>query len=113
MTSTTLSNREDLENRIDTAGWGLFFVMSGLMLLLPGLPDGTWIAGVGALFLALSLVRAILSLPVSGFGLAVGAVLVVWGGATMANISAPWFALLLVVCGLALVSGELTRHIRQ
>ncbi len=106
MTSTTYSNRTDLGNRVDAFGWGLFFLMSGAMLLVPGLPDGSWLAGVGVLFLALSAARSVMGLPVSGFGLFVGGVLLVWGAGIMAGIAVPWFSLLLVACGLAIVAGQ-------
>ena len=37
------------------------------------------------------------------------AVALVWGAGTIAGIAVPWFSLLLVLCGLALISGELFR----
>jgi hypothetical protein len=36
-------------------------------------------------------------------------VALVWGAGTIAGIAVPWFSLLLVLCGLALISGELFR----
>ncbi len=110
MTSTTSSDSGSLESRVDAFGWGIFFVMSGAMLLVPGLPDGSWLAGVGVLFLGLSAARAMLGLQVSGFGLAVGAILLIWGAGAMADVAVPWFSVLLVVCGLALVMGQLFRR---
>jgi len=103
---------QGLESLLDTVGWGLFFIMSGVVLLVPGLPDGSWLVGLGALFLGLSAVRFATGLPVSRFAVAVGIVAVAVGAATIAGLAVPWFSLLLILCGLAIVAGELTRRLR-
>ncbi len=110
MTSTMESVRKDLESRLDSAGWGVFFVMSGAMLLVPGLPDGSWVAGIGAILLSLSAVRFALGLPVSTFGVICGIVAVAAGAGAIAGVAVPWFALLLVLCGGSLVFGEMLRR---
>jgi hypothetical protein len=112
MTSTTYPIRKQLDARVDGAGWGLFFVMSGAMLLAPGLPDGTWLTGVGVLLIGLSALRAMLGLPVSTFGVIVAGVVVATGVGVIAGVAVPWFALLLVLCGVALVIGETIRRYR-
>lgn len=103
---------QGLDSQLDTAGWGLFFIMSGVVLLLPGLPEGSWLVGVGAIFLGLSAVRFSTGLPVSRFAVAVGIVAVAVGAGTIAGLAVPWFSLLLILCGLAIVAGELTRRLR-
>ncbi len=107
MVSTMHSIQKDLDSRIDAIGWGAFFVMSGAMLLAPGLPDGTWLAGVGILLLALGAARLALGLPVSTFGAIIATVLVASGAGTMAGVVVPWFSMLLILCGLALVVGDI------
>jgi hypothetical protein len=113
MTSTAGETRKDLDSRLDTVGWGLFFLMSGGVLLVPGLPDGSWLVGLGAIFLGFSAVRFATGLPVSGFAVVVGIVAVAVGAGTMAGVAVPWFSLLLILCGLAIVIGEITRRPRQ
>ncbi len=100
------SFQKDLESRIDAIGWGILFVMSGAMLLTPGLPDGSWITGVGVILVAFSAIRYALSLPVSAFALICGIVAIVGGAGAVAGVAVPWFALMLVLCGLALVAGD-------
>jgi hypothetical protein len=112
MTSTMRSVQEDLESRIDSAGWGLFFLMTGVMLLVPGLPAGSWLIGVGILLIGLSVLRAMLRLPVSPFGVMMALVLVATGLGEAAGVAVPWFALMLVLCGMALVIGQLVRRPR-
>jgi hypothetical protein len=113
MDQTIDTTRENLDSRLDTVGWGLFCLMSGVVLLLPGLPEGSWLVGVGAIFLGLSAVRFSTGLPVSRFGVAVGIVAVAVGAGAIAGLAVPWFSLLLILCGLALVAGELTRRLRR
>ncbi len=66
MDQTMDTTHQGLESRLDTASWGLFLLMSGVAMLLPGLPDGSWLIGVGAILLGLSDVRFWAGLPVSG-----------------------------------------------
>jgi hypothetical protein len=113
MISTMDPTHKDLDGTLDTIGWGLLFVMSGGMLLVPGLPDGTWLAGLGALIIGLAVVRSMLRLPVSRFGLAVAAALVAIGVTTIAGLAVPWFALLLVGCGFALVANAVVARSRD
>jgi hypothetical protein len=113
MTSTMDTLHEDLDSRLDTIGWGFFFVMSGVVLLVPGLPDGSWLAGVGAILVGFSAVRLVLGLPVSGFATILGIVLFASGAGTMAGLAVPWFSLLLVLCGVALVVDEVVRRKRH
>ncbi len=112
MNTTMDKTSRDLDGQIDAIGWGLFFLMSGVVLLVPGLPDGSWLTGLGALFLGLSVVRRWIGLPVSGFGVVVGIVAIAAGASTIAGVSLPLFALLLVGCGLVLVIRELTPRLR-
>ncbi len=109
----TYETQKDLEGRIDAAGWGLFFLMSGVMLLVPGLPDGSWLVGVGALFLGLGAVRFSMGLPVSAFGIVVGVVAIAAGAGAMASVAVPWFAVLLIACGIAIVGGQFARQTRM
>ena len=101
-----------LDSVLDTVGWGLFFIMSGVVLLVPGLPGGSWLVGVGALFLGLSAVRFATGLPVSGFAVVVGIVAVAAGAGAVVGLEVPWFALLLILGGLALVANDLLRRPR-
>lgn len=112
MDQTIDTTRQSLDSRLDTLGWGLFFVMSGVVLLLPQLPEGSWLIGVGAIFLGFSAVRFSTGLPVSRFAVVAGIVAVAVGAGTIAGLAVPWFAVLLIACGLALVTNELIRRLR-
>ncbi len=104
---------EDVDKRLDAIGWGLFFLVSGVALLLPGLPDGSWLLGVAAILLGLSAVRQLMNLPVNGFAVILGIVAAAAGAGAYAGVAVPWFALLLVLCGVALVGTEVLRMPRR
>ncbi len=110
MTSLANPISHELESRIDAVGWGLFFLVSGTVLLAPGLPDGTWLLAVGAILVGLSAVRWMHALPVSGFAVVLGLVAVACGAGAMTGIAVPGFSLLMILCGLALVLGQVARR---
>ncbi len=110
MTSLTNGFAHELEGRIDAIGWGLFFIVSGAVALLPGLPEGTWLASTGVILVGISAVRAALRLSVSWFAVVLGSVLIASGAGEFAGVDVPGFALFLVLCGIALVAGELIRR---
>ena len=95
MTLATDALRHELDRRLDAAGWGLFFLMSGALLLIPGVPDGTWLAGVGAILLGFSAVRWMTGLTMSWFAVIFGVVALASGAGAIVGVSVPVFALLL------------------
>ncbi len=105
--------RKDLDSRLDIAGWGLFCLLSGIVLLVPELPDGTWLTGTGAIVVAFAALRANLGLPVSRFWTILGAGFAALGIATLAGVALPWFAALMIVCGLGLMAEVLVGSSRQ
>jgi hypothetical protein len=108
MTSTT-GARVNFGSRLDSIGWGILFLMSGVLLLLPGVPDGSWLAGVGAILLGLNAVRSLSGLPVDWFAVILGIIALACGAGMIAGVAVPGFALFMVLCGLALVAGQVVR----
>src|SRR5512140_548972 len=53
-----------VEARLDTVGWGVLFVVTGGVLLIPGLPAGSWLIAVGVVLVGVSLARVAARLPV-------------------------------------------------
>ncbi|NIM93418.1 MAG: hypothetical protein GTO18_06880 [Anaerolineales bacterium] len=71
----------ELNLRLEVIGWGLFFIMIGVLWFLPeGLvPEGTWLAGVGLILLSQNLARYLFGIKVSTFFTIVGAITLVSG----------------------------------
>jgi hypothetical protein len=104
-----MATTTDLAHRLDVLGWGIFFVMTGTLLLIPGLPEGTWLIGLGVLLLGLAGARVALGLAFEWFGVILGASSLLAGFGTFAGLDIPVFALFLVACGLVLVAGVLSK----
>jgi hypothetical protein len=97
-------------SRIEAIGWGLLLLMTGILFLVPGLPDGTWLVGLGVLMLGLNATRIYVGLRPDRFGVILGIAAVLAGFAIMAGIDVPVFALLLILCGLAIIAGQITQE---
>ncbi len=105
---TGMATTTNLDHRLDVLGWGVFFLMTGVLLLIPGLPEGTWLVGLGVLLLGLAGARVALGLAFEWFGVILGAGALLAGFGTIAGLDIPVFALFLVACGLALIAGVLS-----
>jgi hypothetical protein len=101
--------RHDISSRIDAIGWGLLFLMTGFLFLVPGVPDGTWLVGLGLLMLGGNATRLYIGLPLDRFGVIIGAGALMAGFGALAGMEIPVFELGLIACGLAIIAGQLGR----
>jgi len=74
----TMENRRILPKKVDTAGWGIFFIWIGIAWLAK-VDWGVGLFGVGIIMLGGQAVRRYSGLPVEAPGLVVGIFLVVGG----------------------------------
>ena len=67
-----------LDKHLEEAGWGLFFLLTGGALLLPGtrIPFAIWLTGVGSILLGLSAVGYWKGLRPTTFTLGLGVIAV-------------------------------------
>jgi hypothetical protein len=108
-TDSSIPDNDNLAHRLDVLGWGAFFLMTGVLMLFPSLPEGTWLIGLGVLLLGLAAVRVGLGLGFEWFGVILGIGALVAGFGTIAGVYIPVFALFLVACGLALIAGVVSK----
>lgn len=73
-----ITNGRTLDKKLDTAGWGLFFIWLGIALLAD-VGWGVGLLGVGIITLGMQAVRAHFGLPIEGFWLVVGILFAVGG----------------------------------
>jgi hypothetical protein len=106
---TGMASATSLDHRLDVLGWGIFFLMTGMLMLIPGLPEGSWLVGLGVLLLGLAGARLTLGLRFEWFGVILGAGALIAGFGTIAGLDIPVFALFLVACGLALITAVLSK----
>ena len=112
MTELERARRAELDRRVDLLGWGVLFVVLGVVGLAPDLPADAWLIAAGLVFIGVSVVRAGLRLHVSGFTTVVGVVALTAGVASVAGLDTAVWPVVLIVLGLALVAGAVLRMLR-
>ena len=98
-----------LGDRVDTLGWGLLFVVVGVVSLVPSMPDGSWLIAAGLVILIVSAARAWLGVPIRGAALVVGLVALSAGVFTVLGLEGAIGPFVLVVLGLSVIVGSLVR----
>lgn len=93
----------DTAKRLDQIGWGIFLVMIGTIWLVPGVPQGTWLIGTGALLLLLNAIRFRLGIQWSGVSIALGVFALAAGLGDLTGIKLPLFPICLVIVGASLI----------
>jgi hypothetical protein len=96
--------------RLDAMGWGSLFLMTGIVMLIPALPDGSWLVGLGLILIAVNAARAAYGLGADWLWLIVGGGALIAGIGAILGLDLPVFALVLIACGLAVIAGSLTRR---
>ena len=110
MTAVTRQSNRELRGRLDTIGWGLIFLVSGVLLLVPDAPDGSWLAAVGAILLAVSATKWMLGAGANWLTVILGSVGLVTGLGEMAGYDVPGLALVLILVGAVLVGAQIIRR---
>lgn len=87
--------------RLEAIGWGLFLVMLGGYLLVPGdqFPKGWWSIGVGAIMLGLNVARYFFEIKMSGFTTVLGIISIISGVLQLAGMDMLEGAIFLIILG--------------
>jgi hypothetical protein len=90
-----------LNKRLEAIGWGLFLVMLGGFILVPGdqFPKGWWSIGVGVIMLGLNVARYFNQIRMSGFTTFLGLVAIISGILEFAGLDTLGGALFLIILG--------------
>ena len=99
------SEKAILNKRLETIGWGLFFIMLGGFAFVPYelVPKGLWSIGVGVIMLGLNITRYFNKIKMSGFTTFLGVISLLSGVTQlmgMHNLDAP---ILLIIIGAYLI----------
>jgi hypothetical protein len=105
-------HKRDLENRLDNVGWGLLFLLFGVLALPNGTAEYLSAAGVGAAMLGLNLVRVVVAVPVRWFSIILGTAFLVGGSGALAGMHMDVFVVFFVVAGLVTIAGALIQPAR-
>lgn len=108
-----MENKQILDRRLESIGWGAFFVWWGVTELFPSLPQGIGAIGIGLILLGLNAVRSRNGIPTSGFTTTLGILAFVLGGLQLIQLALdlpfelPIFGILLIVLGMIILGREL------
>ena len=94
-----------LDRRLSDIGWGLLFMLTGLVWMVPAeqVPQGTWLFGVAAILIGVNVVRRLNHVPMSGFSLVLGVLALFAALGQLWSVNLPLLAICLFVIGASLV----------
>ena len=98
--------KSGVARRLDTVGWGLFFIWVGIVNLAD-LGWGIGLLGVGVLALAEQAIRLRYGINVDVFWVVVGLLLVIGGGWEISETSLSFVGVILVVAGIVFIVSAL------
>lgn len=95
------ADKAALNKRLEAFGWGLFLVMLGGFMLVPGdqIPKGWWSIGVGLIMLGLNVARYFNQIRMSGFTTVLGILAIISGILELAGMDSLGGSLLLIILG--------------
>ncbi len=97
--------KQSLNKRLETIGWGLFLIMIGGLALVPNdhVPAGAWLIGTGLIFLGLNAARMIAGLRASSFTIVLGILALLSGLGDFFRLELPLFPILLILIGASII----------
>ena len=95
--------RDVLDHQLESVGWALFLIMIGGLMLLPGVPGGTWLIGTGLIMLGVNVARQMNGIRMSTFTIVLGIAALMLGIAQIAGTGLPVFPLLLILIGASIL----------
>ena len=90
-----------LNKRLEAIGWGLFLVMLGGFILIPGdqFPKGWWSIGIGVIMLGLNVARYFNKIRMSGFTTFLGILSIISGVLQLSGMDMLEGAIFLIILG--------------
>jgi hypothetical protein len=91
-----------LGKKLDSVGWGLFFIWIGIAFLADfGFPAG--LLGVGTITLGMQAVRLYFNLKLEGFWIIVGLLFIIGGISELVNIEIQIVPILIIIAGIVIL----------
>jgi hypothetical protein len=106
---STSSVNAGINKQLNDIGWGLLFLLTGIVWLVPGerVPEGTWLFGVATILLGLNVFRFVKHMKVDGFSVVLGLAALVAGLTPNWLSSLPLIAICFIVIGATLIAKPL------
>jgi hypothetical protein len=102
----------NLNKRLSDIGWGLLFLLTGVIWLVPGerVPEGTWLFGVAAILLGINVFRYLKHIKVEGFSLVLGFAALFAALIPSWLSGLPLFAICFILIGVSLIAKPLLKR---
>jgi hypothetical protein len=102
----------NLNKRLSDIGWGLLFLLTGIIWLFPGerVPEGTWLFGVAGILLGINVFRYLKQIKVDGFSLVLGFASLVAALTPTWLSGLPLFAICFILIGVSLIAKPLLKR---
>jgi len=94
-TKNLRAQKQAMDKRLESIGWALFFVMSGILLLMPEelVPGGAWLIGTGLIILSFTGI----------FWFVMGILFLSFGLAEYFSLDLPILQILLILFGISII----------
>ena len=102
-------HERELEDRLDSVGWGLLFLLFGALALPNGTAEYASAAATGAAMLGLNVARFILDVPVRWFSIILGTVMAVAGSGALFGVKMDVFVLFFVLAGVVTIVAAIVK----
>jgi hypothetical protein len=97
------SGKRLLDRQLEGISWALFLIMIGGLWLIPNVPGGLWLIGVGLIMLGLNVARYLKGIRVHAFSSVLGALALLLGVAELLGLGLPVLPILLIVIGASII----------
>ena len=110
-----MNTTQTMNRNFEAIAWGALFIWWGITALVPSLPNGTTITGIGLILIGVNVARRLSGIPISGFSTTLGILALVWGILELAGVllslpfELPVFAILLIVLGVIVLGQALKK----
>jgi len=104
-TNNSRAQKQAMDKRLESIGWALFFVMSGILWIMPEelVPEGAWLFGTGLIILGFSGIRYLYRIKIEEFWLVMGILFLSFGLSEYFILDLPILPILLVLIGISIV----------
>jgi hypothetical protein len=97
------SQKRTLDRRLESLGWGLFLIMIGGLWLIPNVPEGVWLIGVGVILLGLNGVRYLYGIRMRMFSMVLGLAAIGLGVGIWLGLGWQVWPIVLIVIGASII----------
>ena len=99
------AQKQALDKRLESFAWALFFVMSGILWIMPKelVPEGGWLIGTGLIILGFSGIRYLYRIKIEGFWLVMGIIFLSFGLSEYFRVELPLFPILIILIGMSII----------